>query len=90
MLKNEKKWMDKWQEARKRGRLKFALLQALYTAGVISILAFLFIYFTNYQLSTSKESFTIILFVVMFVYKFIRHYYLEWPKNESRYLEGSK
>ena len=89
MLNGEKKWMDKWQEVRKGGRLKFALVKALFTAGIISILAFLFVYLANYQLSTSKESFIVILFIVMFTYKFIRHYFLEWPKNEKRYLEGN-
>lgn len=81
-MNNEKNW----EETRKDGRLKFSLKKAILVAAIISLLAYLFVFITDYKLSTSKENFGILLFSVMFCYKFIRNYFFVWIKNESNYL----
>jgi len=73
-----------WEETRKAGRLVFSLKKALLVAAIISLAAYLFVYLTNYELSTSKEEFALVLFLVMFLYKFLRNYFWVWTKNEAK------
>jgi hypothetical protein len=86
--KNDSLWAEKWEKARKGGRIRFAILKGFYVAGLITIIAYAFVYFTDYQLKVSREEFVIVLFFIMFIYKSLKNYFFDWPKNEKRYLSG--
>lgn len=75
-----------WEEVRKEGRLRFSIKKAVIVALIIAVVGYLFVYIADYKLSTSKESFGVVLFVVMFFYKFMRNYFFVWVRNESNYL----
>ncbi len=66
--KRQESWNDKWGKIRDKGRLVFALTKAFYISAIITIIAFGFVYFTDYQLKISKREFAVVLFVVMFLY----------------------
>ena len=63
-------------------RLIFSLKKAFIAAAIIALAGYIFVKVADYKLSTSKESFGIVLFLVMFVYKFIRNYFFVWARNK--------
>ncbi len=85
--KNNLSWTEKWEKIRKQGRIRFALIKALYVAGLITLFASAFVYFTNYKLNVSRKEFVLVLFLVMFIYKSLKNYFFDWPRNEKRYFE---
>ena len=62
-------------------RLIFSLKKAFIAAAIIALLGYIFVKVTDYKLSTGKESFGIVLFLVMFVYKFIRNYFFVYGRK---------
>lgn len=89
MTLQDNKWIEKWTRLRKRGRLLYAFQSAFVVAAIIAVLGFAFVYFTNYQLKSTYTEFAIVLFLVMFIYKFLKHYFFDWPRNEKRFSETS-
>ncbi len=87
MNTSEERWLSKWEKMRSKGQLKYALYNAFVVSVLIAFTGFLFVYITNYQLKTSYLNFALVLFFVMFIYKFIKHYYFDWKKNEKSYSE---
>ena len=63
-------------------RLIFSLKKAFIAAAIITLAGYIFVKIADYKLSTSKENFAIVLFLVMFVYKTIRNYFYVWGRNE--------
>ena len=89
MTLRDQRWQDRWSRMRTRGRLLYALQSAFVVAAIISLLGFAFVYFTNYQLDYTYVEFAVVLFFVLFIYKFVKHYFLDWPRNEKRFSENA-
>ncbi len=87
LYKNNLSWVEKWEKLRKKGRVQFALIKALYVAGLITLFAFAFVYFTDYKLKVTRKEFVLVLFLVMFIYKAVKNYFFDWIRNEKRYFE---
>ena len=90
MNSREEKWYSKWEKMRSWGRLKYSLYNAFTISVLIAFTGFLFVYITKYKLKTSYINFGLVLFSVMFLYKFIKHYFVDWHKNEKTYNEFKK
>ncbi len=58
-------------------KIKNSLIKAFISSLSITVIAVLFLYFTKMELSVKLEAFAVVLFLVMFVYKFIWNYYLK-------------
>ncbi|MEZ4907721.1 MAG: hypothetical protein R2771_08830 [Saprospiraceae bacterium] len=87
MSEREDKWNEKWSKSRKYGRIQFAIMKAFYISAILAILGYLFVYLTNYSLKTSYLNFALVLFLVMFIYKFLKNYFIDWPRNEKIFNE---
>ena len=86
----ELKWYEKWIKMRKYGRIQFSIIKSFYISTLIAVVGYLFVYLTKYPLKTSYFEFALILFLVMFIYKFVKHYFVDWPRNEKLCNEWNK
>jgi predicted membrane-bound spermidine synthase len=77
-----------WEEQRKKGRLKYSLINSIFISALIGLGSYLVVYFTKYKLKTSYLEFGLVLFGLMFIYKFLRIYFYDWPNKEKKYLNG--
>jgi hypothetical protein len=77
-----------WEEQRKKGRFLYSLINSLLISLLIGIVGFLFVFITKYKLKTSYLNFGLVLFSLMFIYKFIKIYFFDYPNKEKIYNEG--
>lgn len=77
-----------WEEQRKKGRFLYSLINSLFISLLIGIVGFLFVFITKYKLKTSYLNFGLVLFSLMFIYKFIKIYFFDYPNKEKIYNEG--
>lgn len=85
MTDTENKWQEKWQRKRKFGRFQYAVSSALLISAILAVACYLGVYLTKYPMKISHEKFGLIVFLVLYIYKFLKHYFIDWPKNESKY-----
>lgn len=74
-----------WEVQRKKGRFLYSLINSIFISLLIGITGFLFVYIIKYKLKTSYLNFGLVLFGLMFVYKFLKIYFFDWPNKEKIY-----